>query len=144
MKSIRLHWCLNDIPTATELLGEALKNYGDFAKLWMMKGQMLAQKGPEGFEQAREAYLEGIKRCPTSISLWLLLTKLEIDNGQLIKARANLEKARLRNPAVPELWLASVRLELAAGNTQQAKVMIARGSSYFLLLLKIRLIIIHF
>jgi hypothetical protein len=27
----------------------------------------------------------------------------------------------------PELWLASVRLEMNAGNIQQAKVMLARG-----------------
>lgn len=131
MKSIRLYWCLNDLPAAKELLDEALKSYGDFAKLWMMKGQILAQQGPSGFEPAREAYLEGIKRCPTNIPLWLLLVQLEIDNGQLIKARANLEKARLRNPATPELWLASVRLEVTAGNVQQAKVMLARGRIKF-------------
>lgn len=127
MKSVRLHWCLNEIAAAKELLEEAIKTYGDAPKLWMMKGQILAQEGAKGFEAAREAYLEGIKRCPTSIPLWLLLTELEINNGHLIKARANLEKARLRNPATPKLWLASVRLEVAAGNIQQAKVMLARG-----------------
>ncbi|UJR30148.1 hypothetical protein I4U23_017688 [Adineta vaga] len=127
MKSVRLNWCLNDIPAATELLAEALKSYGDFPKLWMMKGQIFAQQGSTGFEPAREAYLEGIKRCPTSIPLWLLLVHLEMEHGQLIKARANLEKARLRNPMTPELWLASVRLEVSAGNIQQAKVMLARG-----------------
>jgi pre-mRNA-processing factor 6 len=127
MKSVRLHWCLNDLPAAKELLEEALKTYSDFAKLWMIKGQISAQLGATGFDAAREAYLEGIKRCPTSIPLWLLLIELETDNGQLIKARANLEKARLRNPMTPELWLASVRLEMNAGNIQQAKVMLARG-----------------
>ncbi|CAF0850805.1 unnamed protein product [Adineta steineri] len=127
MKSVRLYWCLNDLSAAKQLLDEALKAYGDFPKLWMMKGQIFAQHGPTGFEAAREAYLEGIKRCPTSIPLWLLLIQLEIDNGQLIKARANLEKARLRNTMIPELWLASVRLEVNAGNVQQAKVMLARG-----------------
>src|SRR5262249_45573992 len=127
MISVRLHWCLDDLRSAKEILDNALKMYGDFPKLWMMQGQILAQQGPSGFELAREAYLEGIKRCPTSIPLLLLLVQLEIDNGQLIKARANLEKARLRNPMTPELWLASVRLEINAGNLQQAKVMLARG-----------------
>ena len=127
MKSVRLNWCLNDISDAKTLLDEALKSYGDFPKLWMMKGQILAQQGPSNFEAARDAYMEGIKRCPTSIPLWLLLVQLELEHGQLIKARANLEKARLRNPATPELWLASVRLEVTAGNVQQAKVMLARG-----------------
>ncbi len=127
MKSVRLHWCLNNLPVAKDLLEEAIKMYGDFPKLWMMKGQIFAQQGSSGFELAREAYLEGIKRCPTSIPLWLLLIQLEIDYGQVIKARANIEKARLRNPMTPELWLASVRLEVSAGNLQQAKVMLARG-----------------
>ncbi|CAF0838637.1 unnamed protein product [Adineta ricciae] len=127
MKSVRLNWCLNDLSDARTLLEEALKSYGDFPKLWMMKGQILAQQGPASFEAAREAYMEGIKRCPTSIPLWLLLVQLELEREQLIKARANLEKARLRNPATPELWLASVRLEVTAGNVQQAKVMLARG-----------------
>lgn len=127
MKSVRLNWCLNDLSTAKELLEVALKKYADFPKLWMMKGQIYAQEGSAGFESARQAYTEGIKRCPTNIPLRLLLAQLEIDNGQMIKARANLEQARLRNPATPELWLASVRLELAAGNPSQAKVIIARG-----------------
>lgn len=138
MKSVRLHWCLNDLPAAKELLEEALKNYGDYPKLWMMKGQILAQQGPSGFDAAREAYLEGIKRCPTSIPLWLLLVQLEIDNGQIIKARANLEKARLRNPMTAELWLASVRLEMTAGNPQQAKVLLARGNVCFFLSLMVK------
>lgn len=127
MKSVRLYWCLNNLSAAKDLLEDALKKYGDYSKLWMMKGQILSQPDSAGFEAAREAYLEGIKRCPTSIPLWLLLVQLEIDNGQIIKARANLEKARLRNPSTPELWLASVRLEMTAGNVQQAKVMLARG-----------------
>lgn len=131
MKSVRLYWCLNDLQAAKELLDEALKSYGDFAKLWMMKGQIFAQQGSSGFESAREAYLEGLKRCPTNIPLWLLLVQLEIDNGHVIKARANLEKARLRNPATPDLWLASVRLEVTAGNIPQAKVMLARGKIEF-------------
>jgi hypothetical protein len=38
----------------------------------------------------------------------------------------------------PELWLASVRLEVSAGNLQQAKVMLARGSIKFFFLRKKR------
>ena len=138
MKSVRLYWCLNDIPAAKNLLEEALKKYGDYPKLWMMKGQILAQPGPSGFEAAREAYLEGIKHCPKSIPLWLLLVQLEIENGQIIKARANIEKARLKNPMTAELWLASVRLEIAAGNAQQAKVMLARGEKKTILSFSMR------
>jgi len=93
MKSVRLHWCLNNIDQALSLLEEALKSYSDFPKLWMMKGQIYAQTG--AIDQARDAYNEGIKKCPTSIPLWILLTNLEIQNQQLIRARATLEKSTI-------------------------------------------------
>ena len=45
MKSVRLEWCLGDIHTAKELLVEGLKHFEDYAKLWMMKGQIEEQLG---------------------------------------------------------------------------------------------------
>lgn len=36
--------------------------------------------------------------------LWLLLSRLEERVGQLTRARAILEKSRLKNPQSPELW----------------------------------------
>lgn len=48
--------------------------------------------------------LPQLKKCPHSVALWLLLSRLEERVGQLTRARAILEKARLKNPQSPELW----------------------------------------
>lgn len=45
-----------------------------------------------------------LKKCPNSVALWLLTSRLEERVGQLTRARAILEKARLKNPQSPELW----------------------------------------
>lgn len=44
MKSAKLEWSLNDLNAALGLLEEALKVFPDFAKLWMMCGQIYEQK----------------------------------------------------------------------------------------------------
>lgn len=55
-----------------------------------------------------------LKKCPHSVPLWLLLSHLEERVGQLTRARAILEKARLKNPQSPELWWGNLKGE---GNT---------------------------
>lgn len=40
MKSVKLEWCLGDVGVAKDLLVEGLKLFDDYAKLWMMKGQI--------------------------------------------------------------------------------------------------------
>lgn len=109
MKSAKLEWQLNELTKAMDLVNAGLKQFPEFPKLWMMKGQLLEQQ--LFHDLAREAYQEGLKKCPTSIILWTLLAKLELKCGQVIKARSVLEKARTRNPKNPILWLHSIRLE---------------------------------
>jgi len=48
--------------------------------------------------------------------------------NQLIKARALLEKARLRNPKSPELWLEAVRVENRAGLKDIGLSLMAKGT----------------
>ncbi|UYV61445.1 PRPF6 [Cordylochernes scorpioides] len=67
------------------------------------------------------------KRCPTSIPLWLLLSRLEETSGLVTRARSVLEKARHRNPANPELWLAAVRLERRANQEAMAHILMAKA-----------------
>ncbi|GFS30001.1 pre-mRNA-processing factor 6 [Trichonephila inaurata madagascariensis] len=113
MKSVRLEWALGDLKKSNTLLDEGLKQYPDFAKLWMMRGQILEQENH--INEARDVYNQGIKKCPNSIPLWLLLSQLELRNGALIKARSVLEKAQLKNPKIPQLLLESIRVELHGG-----------------------------
>lgn len=68
-----------------------------------------------------------LKKCPQSIALWKLLARLELKAGQLTKARSILEKARLKNPACPDLWLEAVRVENRAGMKNIALNLMAKG-----------------
>jgi pre-mRNA-processing factor 6 len=102
-----------------------LKQFGDFPKLWMMRAQLYEHQN--NMNQARETYIEAVKKCPNSIELWVLFAQLEIKLGQFIKARSVLEKARTRNPQNQYLWLHSVRLEVQANNPQVAFSLMARA-----------------
>ncbi|CAJ0965968.1 unnamed protein product [Ranitomeya imitator] len=72
-------------------------------------------------------YFRNLKKCPHSVPLWLLLSRLEENVGQLTRARAILEKSRLKNPRIPELWLESVRLEFRAGLKNIANTLMAKA-----------------
>ncbi|VDO63696.1 unnamed protein product [Haemonchus placei] len=125
MKSARLEWCLGDLDKAKELIKEGLSKYVDFAKFYMMLGQILLQE--DNAEEARKVFTEGIKRCPGAVPLWILLSRLEESQKQIIKARSDLEKARIRNPRNEDLWLESVRLEMRAGLRELASERLARA-----------------
>lgn len=114
MKSVKLEWCLGKIDEARRLLDEAVVKYPNFAKLWMMRGQIEEQSG--NINAAREAFKTGIQKCPKSIPLWIQLSALEEKAKKITKARADIERARKINPACPELWLHSIRLELRQSN----------------------------
>ena len=125
MKSAKLEWQLNNLEMAKTLLDKALAKYSGFAKLWMMRGQIIEQEEDEN--RAREVYLEGIKKCPTSIPIRLLLSRLEEKAGHLTKARSVLEKARLRNPNCPKLWLEAIRVEVRGGKQNVAMILMAKA-----------------
>ena len=46
-----------------------------------MRGQIAEQQGNVG--EAREAYAQGMKHCPSSIPLWTLAAALEMKAGEL-------------------------------------------------------------
>lgn len=129
MKSVKLEWCLGEIRNSEILLEEAVKHYPDFAKLWMMKGQIEEETGKK--EVAKEAYNLGLKKCPQAVPLWLLLSQLEESNKQLTRARSILEKARLKNPQTDLLWLEAVRVELRGGLKNIAHTLMAKGNILF-------------
>ncbi|KHJ91194.1 tetratricopeptide repeat protein [Oesophagostomum dentatum] len=91
MKSARLEWCLGDLERAKELIREGLEKYPDFAKFYMMLGQIFLQEN--NYDEARKTITDGIKKCPGAIPLWLLLSRLEESQKQIIKARSDLEKS---------------------------------------------------
>jgi pre-mRNA-processing factor 6 len=91
----------------------------------MMKGQIEEQKG--NLDTAADAYNQGLKQCPSSIPLWLLLSAQEEKRGILTKARSVLERGRLKNPKTAILWLAAIRIEIRAGMKEIANTLMARA-----------------
>jgi len=91
----------------------------------MMKGQILEQE--DKYEDARDAYIAGTKRCPESIPLWILHSAIDEKRGQNTKARSTLDKARLKNPKNDRLWLELLRLEARAGLKDIAEQLVAKA-----------------
>lgn len=125
MKSIKLEWVLGNLSEAERLLDEAVQKYPDFAKLWMMKGQI--QEELNNVDNAREAYKQGTKKCPRSIPIWLLLGRLEEKTGLTTKARSVFEQARQKISKCPELWLEAVRIETRGGRKEFARTLMAKA-----------------
>lgn len=125
MKSAKLEWALENLSEALKLLEEAVKVFPDYAKLWMMKGQIEEQQ--QKYEVASATYSSGLKKNQNSIALWLLSATLEETRGALTKARSVLERARLKNPKTPMLWLAAIRIENRAGLKEMANNLLARA-----------------
>lgn len=93
-----------------------------------MHGQYHLLATPPAPGLARDAFTLGTKKCPTSVALWIALSRLEESEGKRIKSRAVLEKARHLNGKSEEVWLESVKVEERDGSGG-AKGMLARGSS---------------
>ncbi|KAI1865874.1 uncharacterized protein JN550_008132 [Neoarthrinium moseri] len=125
MKSAAFERTLGNTDMALDLVNQALNQFRNFAKLWMMKGQIYEDLDKP--LQAREAYATGVKEVPSSVPLWLLYVRLEEKLGQLPKARSVLDRARLAVPKNAELWCESVRIERRAGNTKQAETLMERA-----------------
>ncbi|XP_011402481.1 PREDICTED: pre-mRNA-processing factor 6-like [Amphimedon queenslandica] len=125
MKSVKLEWVLNNMEKAFKLTRDALEKHPDFAKLWMMLGQMNEQEGK--IDEARMSYIDALKKCPGSLPLWILYSRLEEKSGQPTKARSVLEKARLKNPRSPDLWLEAIRLEMRGDRKPIAQNLMAKA-----------------
>jgi len=106
----RQHGSADEALSITE---KALVKFPMSEKLHMIKGQILESK--EDVSGARGAYAVGTKKCPKSIPLWILSSRLEERVGMTIKARAIMERARHHNPKNEELWSESCSIEERAG-----------------------------
>jgi len=60
MKSAKLEWALDDLPRAHRLMEEGIQIFPDFAKLWLMKGQIEEQQGK--IEKAVDTYNAGVSK----------------------------------------------------------------------------------
>lgn len=127
MKSVVFERQQGNLDAALQTVDTAISKFPKFAKLYMIKGQTLEDKGD--LSGARAAYAAGIKACPKVPTLWILASRLEERDNRAIKARALLEKARLVNPKDEEVWVEAVGIEERNSGAQQAKAVLARGMS---------------
>ncbi|KAF9330959.1 hypothetical protein BG006_006126 [Podila minutissima] len=125
IKSAVLERQLGKITEALQLLDQGLEKYPTADKLWMIKGQILVDRGDN--QKARENFIKALKSCPKSVPLWILYARLEDKAGLLVKARSLLERGRIHNPKTPELWLESVRVELRGNNPQAGKILMSKA-----------------
>ncbi|ORY83600.1 hypothetical protein BCR35DRAFT_278464 [Leucosporidium creatinivorum] len=112
--------------SALSTVKAGLVQYPTCDKLHLIHAQLLLSQTPPAKKEAREALAAGVKKCPQSVPLWLMSSRLEEDMGVRIKARALLEKARSLNGKSEDLWLESVRVEERDGSGA-AKGMLARA-----------------
>jgi pre-mRNA-processing factor 6 len=125
MKSAVFERQQGNLQAALQTVDAALAKFPQFAKLHMIKGQVLTDLGD--ISGARAAYAVGVKACPKVPTLWILASRLEEMDNKAIKARALLEKARLINPKDDILWSEAVGVEERNTGMQQAKTVMARG-----------------
>eukprot|EP00939_MAST-03C_sp_MAST-3C-sp1_P003489 g3489.t1 len=125
MKSALLEWEINDLNAELKLLEDGIARYSQYPKLWMMKGQALAERGE--WQDARIAYHKGLNHNPTCVPLWQIFAKLETERRGVVKGRSILVLARLQNPKNEDLWASSVRLELEYGDKTTAVKTLAKG-----------------
>ncbi|CAD5228302.1 unnamed protein product [Bursaphelenchus okinawaensis] len=125
LKSAMLEWCLDDLKQTEELIKEGIQKYPDFDKFYMMLGQLYEQQ--HRFDEARKAFTTGTRRCPNSVTCWLLLVRFEESQNVAVKARSDLDMARLKNPGNELLWREAIRLEYRAGKKDLALSILARA-----------------
>jgi pre-mRNA-processing factor 6 len=133
MKSAVFERQRGQLAQSLETVNAGLAKYPTFAKLHMIKGQVLTDG--KDIAAACAAYAVGTKACPKSVPLWILASRLEELDNRTIKARSLLEKARLVNPKDETLWAESVGVEERAGSIPQAKAVLARGKVVILFML---------
>ncbi|KAI8908545.1 PRP1 splicing factor, N-terminal-domain-containing protein [Gorgonomyces haynaldii] len=123
MKSVVLERVLKHNERALELVNGALNQFADFAKLWMLKSQILVDMNQ--LQEARETLSRAVKLHPKNTTIWIMASRLE-EKETPIKARIVLEKARLMVQD-QDVWVESIQVEERAGNESMAKVLIAKG-----------------
>jgi pre-mRNA-processing factor 6 len=148
MKSALLEREEDNWQEALALIHQGVKEYPEFAKLYMMGGQICANdltpRNHTNLEKARRWFQKGLTKCPNNVVLWMLASRLEErahtytakENSNIstssakvgvTKARSLLELARLKNPKTEQLWLEAVRLESRSNNAKLAETLMARA-----------------
>jgi pre-mRNA-processing factor 6 len=80
-----------------KLLEEGVEKFGDAPKLHMMLAQWHSTRGD--MPASKRALQAGLRHCPRSVPLWLMLARLEEKLENVPGARALLEQVRCGIPS---------------------------------------------
>merc|ERR1712190_440654 len=127
MQSVQLEREQGLFQQALHLCEEGLKEHPNFAKMWMIGGQIQSEKSPPELLEAAKFFERGLQKCPRSVPLWLCAVECEIRQQKYTKARSLLEKSRLRNPGADLLWLKGVEVEMLDGSERLAHHLMSRA-----------------
>jgi len=131
MKSIVLERCYAPAESREgALLSEAIALFPKSPKLAMMDGQHV-EFATGDVAKALACYERGLERVPKSVPLYLLKVDCEERLKGAVFARPSLEKARRTYADSVEVWLASIRLEVRAGEAAVAENLVARALKQF-------------
>lgn len=106
---------------ALKIIDTALLKYPEFAKFYMMQGQIHEAQG--NVSEARAAYLLGTQNCPENAALWILAANMDGPEA----ARELLDTSRRFNPFNEILWAESAAVERRIDGDEQAMAMVVRG-----------------
>mmetsp|Transcript_51523 Transcript_51523/g.129258 ORF Transcript_51523/g.129258 Transcript_51523/m.129258 type:complete len:918 (+) Transcript_51523:185-2938(+) len=114
LKSALLERECGQAEAEAKLLDEGLAKFPREPKLWLMRAQLECRRQLR--DQANAYYLRGLQNCSQSEALWIEAARWAERSHPspevgVTKARALLDKARLRLPKRERLWLESVRVE---------------------------------
>ena len=115
----------SELALKTPPVTTALLKYLEFAKLYMVQGQI--HQATNNYSAPRTAYTIGINAVPKDTTLQVLSSRLEEADGKSIRARALLEKACLVNPKSNVLWAEAVRVEERLGAPAKGKALLAQA-----------------
>lgn len=123
MKSAVLERQLGNFEMAIDICNQGLQNWPGSWKLHAIKGQVYEQlsKLPE----AHEAFNIGTRAAPKAPVLFILLSRLQVKQGAIVKARSTLDRGRQQNPKSEQILLEQVRLERRQNNTSAAQQLMA-------------------
>ncbi|QPG77213.1 hypothetical protein FOA43_004620 [Brettanomyces nanus] len=117
---VTLERYMGSTENAITLVDQGLQHHEMEPKLYLQKGQINESLGK--YEEAREVYDLGCKKCPESYLLWIHLARMYKDKlDRKIKARSTLEEAIASYPKEENLYIAWLRVE---GEKSSAALMI--------------------
>jgi pre-mRNA-processing factor 6 len=123
MKSAVLERQLENYETAIDICNQGLQNWPGSWKLHAIKGQLYEQLSR--LPEAQEAFSIGTRAASKAPVLYILLSRLQVKMGAIVKARSTLDRGRNSNPKSAEILLEQVRLERRANNLNQAQNLMA-------------------